>query len=537
MDAFKPPEYLASLIASINDGAKAAQKGALAMAVLGIYLLAVAFSTTDEDLLLGHTTAIEQLGVQVSPQISFGIAPWVFVALHAFALIRYDMLGVNLRHFLAELQETVPLAADRERCRQLLANVEFVAALAAPAGSGLHSRLFGWVAPALIVVFPVGVLLAVQISALRYQSDAINWMQRGALLADLLVLVWFLRRQRVADGGARRRWRARWARLLLAPALVVLVNAFWLGIPGPAAMTVGERWWLERRVVLEPDATTVWLKRLAAFWEASWEQPLDLILCPATGWGCRYLTVDHRTLVGRVWRPEAIAELRAGKGGDRQAAQAAVEGTFLRGRTLRFADLSESALYGADLIDANLTRADLTDAHLTGAHLESASLGSANLIRADLTDAHLTGAHLEGASLGIANLTGAHLEGAHLEGANLTGAHLTGADLVDAHLAGAHLDVANLTGVDMSIAHLVGAHLTGTNMEGANLAGADLTGAHLENANLIGSNVTQQQLNVACGNKAKLPAGLSLRPCDKSNEEPAEPAVSTIPAPAALAPR
>jgi hypothetical protein len=38
-------------------------------------------------------------------------------------------------------------------------------------------------------------------------------------------------------------------------------------------------------------------------------QPLDLLCRTSFKWGCRFLTVDHRTLVGRVWKGEAIADL------------------------------------------------------------------------------------------------------------------------------------------------------------------------------------------------------------------------------------
>ena len=48
MEAFEPPKYIASLIAAVNDGAKSAQTGALAFTLVGLYLLATAFSTTDE---------------------------------------------------------------------------------------------------------------------------------------------------------------------------------------------------------------------------------------------------------------------------------------------------------------------------------------------------------------------------------------------------------------------------------------------------------------------------------------------------------
>jgi hypothetical protein len=122
---FEPPKYLASLIAAINDGAKSAQAGVLAFTLIGLYLLATALSTTDEDLLLQHTVSISQIGVQVPVVFSFAIAPVVFLFLHVYTLIRYDMLAANLRQFRTDL-ETVPLEVDRERCRQLLANVEFV---------------------------------------------------------------------------------------------------------------------------------------------------------------------------------------------------------------------------------------------------------------------------------------------------------------------------------------------------------------------------------------------------------------------------
>jgi hypothetical protein len=41
-----------------------------------------------------------------------------------------------------ELRETVPREADRERCRQLLTNVEFIMALTTPRGSALYSRFW-----------------------------------------------------------------------------------------------------------------------------------------------------------------------------------------------------------------------------------------------------------------------------------------------------------------------------------------------------------------------------------------------------------
>jgi hypothetical protein len=51
-------------------------------------------------------------------------------------------------------------------------------------------------------------------------------------------------------------------------------------------------------------------------------------------------------------------------------------------------------------------------------------------------------------------------------------------------------------------------------LSGANLIDADLLGAHLSRAHLSGANnLTQAQLDQACGTKAKLLEGLTLRPC------------------------
>jgi hypothetical protein len=60
MEAFEPPKYITSLIAAVNDGAKSAQLGALAFTAIGLFLLATAFSATDEDLLLNRALTINR---------------------------------------------------------------------------------------------------------------------------------------------------------------------------------------------------------------------------------------------------------------------------------------------------------------------------------------------------------------------------------------------------------------------------------------------------------------------------------------------
>jgi uncharacterized protein YjbI with pentapeptide repeats len=104
------------------------------------------------------------------------------------------------------------------------------------------------------------------------------------------------------------------------------------------------------------------------------------------------------------------------------------------------------------------------------------------------------------------SLVGAHGERAYLKNANLERANLSLADLRRAKLSGANLQHASLRG----------AILMRADLSNARLNGADLTGADLRDA--IG--LSHNMLAEACGAKAQLPTGLSLRPCGPTRRKP-----------------
>jgi hypothetical protein len=393
METFEPPKYLTSLIAAVNEGAKSAQTGALAFSLVGLYLLATAFSTSDEDLLLEHTMLVSQIGVQVPAIFSFAIAPAVFLFLHAYTLIRYDMLAVNLRAFRTELPTSVPEEANRERCLQLLANVEFVQLRAAPRISILHNWPYRLVAWLVLAGFPVATLIAVQISSLRYQSEKVNLTQQVCIALDLILLAWFFHRER--ERARRLGYNSRFQKgRYFLPGLLAAV-AFcldWLYLSVPAR---GE-------TVLDGGVNGV-------KWSEAYRQPLDFVLCPALHWGCRYLTPKSRTLVVQVWNNQALVDLRTQPQGDVQKPLAAIEGVSFRDRTLRFARFDSTELYSVNLVRADLTGVHLLEASLVGGNLIGADLTGALLLRANLTAANLSGADLTGAILFGANLSGAQL--------------------------------------------------------------------------------------------------------------------------------
>lgn len=471
-DRFEPPKYLASLIAAVNDGAKAAQGGALFFALVGVYLLATAFSASDEDLLRGRTVTISQIGATLPVSFSFAIAPLVFVFLHIYTLVRYDMLAANVQQFLAELQRTVLWEVDRERCRQLLANVEFIQALVVRPGSSQYSRFWRLLVWGVMVLFPVIVLLLVQINALRYQSVPITRMQQIWVFLDLLALAWFFHRASLDGTAPQRESRLakvrRWAKLLWLPAIAMALNLLYLNVvPAEADVRLvryGEQW--------EEPSDEPLLQRTQQYLADALDNPLDVVLCPSLKWGCRYLRVDHRTLVDHVWDDKAMADLR--RSAADQAKLAAIEGLVLRDRSLRFAVLDESSLFAADLIGADLRQASLRNARLPGAKLVATQLQGANL----------GGTELQGADLQTAQLQGAILGGAQLRGANLFYAQLQGASLQWAELQGANLQIAQLQGADLIRAQLQVADLTEAQLQGADLSGAQLQGAFLTSVQL-----------------------------------------------------
>jgi uncharacterized protein YjbI with pentapeptide repeats len=545
---FEPPKYLTSLIAAINDGAKTAQAGMLLYLLVGLYLLATAFSSTDEDLLLGKAVTIAQIGASLPVGFSFAIAPFVFVFLHVYSLSRFDMLAANLRHFTKELRETVPSLWDRERCRQLLSNVEFILVFAAPRGSSLHN--LGWLGMVvlLLAVFPVAILLLVQINALRYQSDSILWAQRAALLIDLAALTWFFLRNPLGNAGRTASWPRRAVRWTVLAALLILVLVPTFGWIKPASADADANMVRYRNNWLYDEAggkvrdeqalrelhpfLSFFLDRLklplketiqahpilADLKDAVW-QPFDVLTCPRLAWGCRYLRVERRTLVAHVWDDKAMIELRTG-GADRTKVLAAIEGVQLRGRSLMFAVLTQSRLYGAEMLGVELQHALLDKTNLSGANLSFAHLAGASLAETQLAGSDLGWAWLDGAYLHNAELTGANLREAQLAdsdlsearlgGAVLIAAQLTGADLSHAQLAGANLYGAQLIGANLGEAQLTGADLGGAQLSGAFLRGAQLTGADLAGARLTGADLSGAQVSGAALSGARLD-GADLR--------------------------
>lgn len=236
-----------------------------------------------------------------------------------------------------------------------------------------------------------------------------------------------------------------------------------------------------------------------------------------------------------------------------------LSGTDFSGADFAGLDLSQANLAGATLsADTRFEGATLTDgvgrginlagnqtlpalfAHLKGKDLRFANLSGMSLYQADLQGVDLSGAQLVGANLSFANLKGARLVGARLGSApgssgtvtRLQGAYMPDVDLTDADLRSADLSGAHLYGISRPVslaraqldsAVLAGAILSGTQFTGS-LNDAVLTSAVLVNADFSGANLTNAKFDSAYLQGASFASAASVTGVSLNNA-----AVSTAP--------
>ncbi|QNT70579.1 pentapeptide repeat-containing protein [Defluviicoccus vanus] len=428
----QPSKYMSALISSVNDGAKAVQSSNFALCSVGLYLAAASISINDEDIFRGSSFQISQLGGVSIPIIaSFILGPIVFLLLHIQLLLRYRILAESVCALSTELHTLQKDA--RTRCLRLVASVDFVRMILRwkfkEDISSSYDRTTVFLTTTLL---PLAVLLVVQISFVRYQNIGITYLQTAVLLFELGaigIFHYWLEGKKDASGARTREGKLRHGLLVGAfPAAVAIFSLIYVQVP---AVDDGRIRFYD---LPKSEQERSWPRRF-------FDQPLDMVLCPEFGWGCRHLRLNNRKLVGTQTRDDALwkvlTESRAG-------ALAAIDGLSLRERTLRYANFNGSRALKVDLVGDDLRHASFWNAAFQGASLSFTKLQGADLERAQLQEADLTSALLTGANLRDAQLQGADLELADLRGADLTGAQLVGANLNKAQLQGASLERANL---------------------------------------------------------------------------------------------
>jgi uncharacterized protein YjbI with pentapeptide repeats len=378
--------------------------------------------------LLESPVKLPFLNVELPLLAFFALAPFVVLITHIYALMHFRMLGNKARHFHKVLRDKYPGEGDNKEIRgnkrRLLPSSIFVQILAGP--PELRAGFFGFmlkvIALTTLVLFPVLVLLLLQIQFLPFHDTRITWAQRGALFVDVLLL-WPLRPPVLADLSVESFGRAR---LRACPrrgheherqetALAWLDRQGWL-VSTHKLLFAGE-----------VDDTTRRRKSLFS----------NTLVLPGFN---LYEALKIDDPKKRAWKEHLYG---------------------LRGR-----HLEQAAFTSADLTKAD---ASLSTGQLQGALLDFAQLQGAYLESAELQGALLDFAQLQGAVLIGAQLQGATLDDAQLQGAVLAGAQLGGASLNDAQLQGAAL-----VGVEVRATDFSGAFLRRTKIDSEQLGAVRL---------------------------------------------------------------
>jgi hypothetical protein len=397
----KQAHDLDALRKTVEDAAAVSAGFWLSYLFVLFYIGIAAGAVTHKDLLLENAVKLPFLNVELPLVAFFFLAPILFIVSHAYTLVHFVMLGAKAGVYDAELRARLPDAPEtREGLRRQLPSNIFVQFLAGPGdirkgGLGLILKTIAWIS---LVIGPVLLLLLIQAQFLPYHLEWVTWVQRVAVVVDVIVL-WLLW-PAVLNSRSKLMWRLErrgegWPGVLtltgryIAGLTACLIP---IGLTFTAATYPGE--WLEEHVGnkqwIPPNAVTVWLGAEGLDGKAKQTSFHDLLFNgKVDGVTRRRKSLFSNTLVLPAFDALEAAKIESPKKLDNIKQTLA-----LRGR-----HLERAVFYGADL-----RKADLVGAQLQGASLDSAQLQGANF-----TGSEFAGTKMRGAAVWRANFDGAPL--------------------------------------------------------------------------------------------------------------------------------
>ena len=445
---------------AINAAVPGVRNTFIVFLLVGLYILLLTGSTTDEQLLRGSSLPLPFLNVTLPLIGAYSVAPILFVVLHVYLLLQIFLMARRIALFRANKQQP-----------ELLSQFFIVQMLIGNADVTIDLLIY-YISRLTLVIGPVLILIFVQLRFLPYHNANVTQLHQFSIVADI-IFVWILwkkitgqfRRPLSSIRDLQKRWKD------YVPDIYFFILTIFLGwfvlfdavIPNGSVRGLPQKGNLTDH--LEPFAK-------------------------------RYLDISLSVLVMHSPPPEILAEYhRAGISGERAWIEYA-EPLDLQSRDLRFAKFIDVRFTRTNLLRSDLRGADLSFAEFQGANLYEANLQRANLHNAKLQGAWLGNAHLEGANLSSTSLLGADLKGAHLQGALMNKVSAEGADFSNAQMQGADLEESNLFLASFAHADIQGADLSGTVISGVNLHGANLRGVKFTGAVLDGTDFQESIINL-----------------------------------------
>ena len=474
-----------------------------------LYVAVSVFGVDDRDLLDPSSTIPLPLpNIGLPTFYFFLLAPVLVALLHINLLLHHQAYQDKLRHWRD--------GAPKAQLDQLAPNFFDIAFLAQDRWQRQLVRASLWL---LLYFCPPATLSLSLFWFADYQELWITLLHFGLLITSYSASLYFSSRQVTSSSRKRRFWP--WARGLLLGvlplvgtylvAVVILLTWANYNFSNPLFTQIRNSWLINGLLYLpkidapsfvykELDADTI---KLAAAYENNitdakliqrYSRSIDL-----RGRSLRYADLSSSFLPKALLGAANLsgANLNGARLPNANLEKAHLQGAWLIYTHLQRADLKGAHLQDAVLKEARLQEVDLSEADLRGSDLSEARMQSSNLSKVRLQGAVLHSARLQDALLWMASLQGANLYKVRFQGANLWNVHLQGANLRDGYLQGANLRDAHLQGADLAYAFLQGADLEGARLQGADLEGARLQGANLLNVSLQGAYLEGAKLHGA----------------------------------------
>lgn len=398
---------LGARIGAINDVAKTVRALLTSMAAVAVGMAATMVAATDEAIFRDAAKVFPSLSVEIRLSTAFTLAPPIFAFLHLNALLQLHLLTRRLRAFVAVLDAEKSSPEDRESWFRQMHGLSFVQMLLPQAQGRVSTGLQGMATWISVVGVPVLLLLAVQVSFVRYQSWAITLIHMACLGADMALLLWF---QFSLWPGYRKRLAA-----LALPGVILVVGMMTQAVP-------------PNRRHDERNVFDVGISKIPGF-----------------AWTRRTLSLPGLVAVNWDAKPDLLKSLAMDEAALREMQKKLLPLSLPR-RSFVGINLEGAELFAIDLSEANLRDAQMNKVQMRGANLFDAQMQRASLPRAQIQGASLLGAEMQAANLGNAQMQGVNLSLAEMQGTNLGNAQMQGVDLSLARMQGARLFEIDMSG-------------------------------------------------------------------------------------------
>ena len=516
-----------SLLMSVNEASIAARNGWLFFLALLAYLFIAAASVSHKDLLLNAPVVLPFLGIALRLDSFFLFGPLVLLFVHFGLLVQHVLLSrkiIELDDILVE--DEAWRGKRRHPLRLELHSYFYTQALAGSIRSAVFAMFLHGMVWLSLVLLPVSLILYFQVTFLPYHNEGITWAHRIFFMVEIIILLGvgiFLRKPNANFWQALARTSTQNATNFYVTLVAVLFGLFF----SVCVATFPDEW-IDRQL----RGIEGWTKTAIFKKKDKKDKSLQAQIFSPTAYffsntgftASGVKNMFHRNLIvvdeDLVTNSQSVSE----------------DVTIsLRGRNLRYADLSRSDLRGADF-----TNTELGHAKLVGTVLNKAKFGCTELQEEDLANATVEGYQKRGcAQLGHADFSAADLRQADfrstyshgtifnnalLDGtrfdwailsrssfesakggqasfvnsvmpeSNFFGAQMQGADFSGAVALGSNFGNANLQGTIFSLAHLQGVSFETAQLNVADLTLADLFGTNFTDAEIGGADFSSSEI-------------------------------------------